>query len=392
VSGIVDRLGEILHAAEQAAPQDIAELAVQLARALDATAVHVYLVDYGQTKLVPLAGTGAPDREPLPVSATLAGRAYTTMEPCETVRDDGAHLWVPLTVGPSRVGALEVVAGSPPGAGQREVWSVAASIMTRLLVERGRYGDLLERARRLLPMQPATEVVWSLLPPLSFANRQVAITGILEPCYEIGGDVFDYAVNPDGVHVALFDAVGHGMAASLLSTLAVNVYRNARRCGLDLADTYLSVDKWVRAEDRGGFLTAILAEFDPATGRYRRISAGHPAELLFRDGRLVDTFRSPTAMPLGMADLTGGALEITEHSLQPGDYLLLYTDGVVEARSESGEFFGLDRLTDFVGRALVGRLPEPETMRRLIQAILGHQHDRLQDDATALCLRYTGDR
>src|SRR5256885_2201525 len=80
------------------------------------------------------------------------------------------------------------------------------------------------RAGRRLPMQAATEVVWSLLPPVSFADDQVAISAILEPCYEVGGDVFDYSVNPGLVQVALFDAVGHGMAASLLSTLAVNAY------------------------------------------------------------------------------------------------------------------------------------------------------------------------
>jgi phosphoserine phosphatase RsbU/P len=390
VNGIVDRLGEILRGAEQAAPQNVPDLALQLAHLLDATGAYVYVVDYGQTTLVPLAGCGGPEGESLPVSTTLAGRAYTMLETCEVVRDDGCHLWVPLGVGPSRVGVLEVVARSAPAAEQREVWSLAAGLLARWLVDRGRYGDLLERARRLLPMQAATEVVWSLLPPLSFANRQVAISGILEPCYEVGGDVFDYAVNPDVVHVALFDAVGHGMAASLLSTLAVNAYRNARRCGLDLADTYLSIDKWIQAERSDGFLTAILAEFDPRTGRYRRICAGHPAELLFRGNRLVDILPYPTAMPLGMADLADRPVEITEHTLQPGDYLLLYTDGVVEARSESGEFFGRERLTDFVGRALSGHLPEQETMRRLVQAILAHQHERLQDDATALCLRYTG--
>jgi hypothetical protein len=385
---IVDRLGDLLRLADQAAPQDVAGLAVQVARALDAIAVRVYAIDYGQTTLVSLAGAGIPDREAVPVAGTLAGRAYTTLEPCETVGPDGCHRWIPLAMGPLRVGVLHVVTGSTPGAWQRELWSAAATLLAHLLIDRGQYGDVLERTRRVLPMQPATEVVWSLLPPVSFANEQVAISAILEPCYEVGGDVFDYSVNPDLVHVALFDAVGHGMAASLLSTLAINAYRNARRCGLDLADTYLSIDKWVRAEVSNSFLTAILAELDLGTGRYRRICAGHPAELLLRDGRLMDSFPCPTAMPLGLADLTGQPPEITEQTLQPGDYLLLYTDGVVESRSESGEFFGVERLTDFLRRALAGQLPEPETMRRLVRAILDHQHERLQDDATAVCLRY----
>jgi serine phosphatase RsbU (regulator of sigma subunit) len=380
------RVLTLLGQAERAAPHDLAVLAAEAAQALGAVGSAVYVVDYGQTVLVPVSG--APDREPLPVEGTLAGRAYATLECYETQASDRWHLWVPLAVGPLRLGVLQVVLTSAPSPRQREAWSTTATLIAALLTDRGQYGDELERTRRRLPMQAATEVVWSLLPPTSFGNEQVEISAILEPCYEVGGDVFDYSVNPDLVHVALFDAVGHGMAASLLSTLAINVYRNARRCGLDLVDTYLSIDKWVRAQYPDAFVTAILGELDPSTGRYRRICAGHPAELLIRDGRLVRQFPSPTAMPLGMADLDERPPEATEHGLQPGDNVLFYTDGVIEARSQSGEFFGLPRLAEFLTRALASQLPQPETMRRLIRAILDHQHERLQDDATAVSLRY----
>jgi serine phosphatase RsbU (regulator of sigma subunit) len=389
VTATADRLGEVLRLAQQAAPQDVPELAGRVGRALGATLL-VYVVDYGQTELVPLAGDGIPAREPVPVEGSLAGRAYTTLEPCVSPGTGEYRLWVPLATGPLRVGVLEVLPGSTAAAGQRELWSAVAALFAQLLADRGQYGDALELARRRLPMQAATEVVWSLLPPVSFANNQVAVSAILEPCYEVGGDVFDYSVDRGPVHVALFDAMGHGMAAALLSALAVNAYRNARRCGLDLTDRYLSVDKWIRARYPGSFVTAVLGEFDPRTGRYRRISAGHPAELLLRDGHPVRAFPAPTAMPLGMADLMHGPPEVTEHEVQPGDQLLLYTDGVVDARSESGEQFGVDRLADFLGRAIASQLPQPEIMRRLVRAILDHQHEQLQDDATAMCLRYGG--
>ncbi|MFJ1540934.1 hypothetical protein ACIODS_20540 [Micromonospora chalcea] len=68
------------------------------------------------------------------------------------------------------------------------------------------------------------------------------ISGILEPCYDVGGDAFDYAVNGDIAHLALFDAVGHGsgggMRAVMLASLALAAYRNARRGGFDLVETY----------------------------------------------------------------------------------------------------------------------------------------------------------
>ena len=63
--------------------------------------------------------------------------------------------------------------------------------------------------------------------------------------------------------------------ASGLTTLTLNTYRNARRSGLTLADTYRSIDKWIRAQFPGSFVTAVMAEFETRDGVYRRISAGH---------------------------------------------------------------------------------------------------------------------
>lgn len=100
---------------------------------------------------------------------------------------------------------------------------------------------------------------------------------------------------------------------------------------------------------------------------------------------------APTAMPLGLGSLGDPLPAVEEEPLQTGDQILLYTDGVVEARTENNEFFGLDRLVDYVTRALADHLPASETMRRLIHAILNHQHERLQDDATAMLIAWRPD-
>jgi hypothetical protein len=342
------------------------------------------------------------------IEGTLAGRAYTATQVCETSAEVPRRIWLPMLDGAQRLGVVELVPTDavPQDAASLATFAAVAALLGQLVNTRRWYGDAIEYTRRRLPMQVAAETVWGLLPPATFATEDIVLAGILEPCYEVGGDVFDYAVNPDITHIALFDAVGHGITASMLSTLAVNAYRNARRCGLDLVDTYRSIDKWVRACYPGSFVTAILAELDPATGRYRRICAGHPSELLLRNGKLVRMLPGPTALPLGMGDLGGsqsvdprrpkvevpGIYQpmVTEEPLEPGDHLLLYTDGVVEARSELGEFFGVERLAGFIIRALADRYPPAETMRRLVHAILDYQHEELQDDASAVCVQWSG--
>jgi serine phosphatase RsbU (regulator of sigma subunit) len=375
----------LVRAAWRVGPDQLPELLATLAPAVGARDLVIHVVDYSQVVLVGLRPQAAEHREELPVDGSTAGRAFSTLR----AQEQSGRLWVPLVDGAHRLGVLEFVTDAQPDPPTRALAAQTAAVVAQVLLSRQEYGDLVERARRQVAMQLAAEIVWSVLPPLTFATDAVLITGILEPCYDVGGDVFDYALNGNVLSVGLFDAVGHGMDASAMATLVIGAYRNARRCGLDLGDSARSIDKWVRARSQYGFASAILAELDTHSGLLRYIIAGHPAPLVLRDGRLAKQLVAPTAMPLGLGDIDpDGDIRVYEERLHPGDRLLLYTDGVVEARNEAGEMFGTDRLVDFVVRSLGEELPGPETMRRLVANIVGHQHDRLQDDATVLFLEW----
>jgi serine phosphatase RsbU (regulator of sigma subunit) len=82
------------------------------------------------------------------------------------------------------------------------------------------------------------------------------------------------------------------------------------------------------------------------------------------------------------------ATDTGEEQLEPGDMVLLYTDGVVEARSPGGEFFGVERLSELVQIQLAGGLDAPETMRRVVRELLMHNDNSLSDDATLLMLEW----
>jgi serine phosphatase RsbU (regulator of sigma subunit) len=133
-------------------------------------------------------------------------------------------------------------------------------------------------------------------------------------------------------------------------------------------------------------ITAVLAELDQRTGMLRAISAGHPSGIVIRQGKAIKVLPTPTALPVTLGDRRPPI--VVEEALEPGDHVLFYTDGIIEARSPTGEEFGVDRLTDFATKAIADQLPLPETTRRLVHAILHHQGDRLQDDATVLLVEW----
>jgi hypothetical protein len=381
----LEPLRRLLRQAHHARPESLPEMAMQAADLLNVTAIVIYLVDHQQRLLLPLHGGSAPARDRITVDGTLAGRAYTMVTTCTNDGDD-VRLWLPLLDGAERLGVLEAVLPESPDDATLDDCVAVAALLAELVVTRGFYSDTIERVRRREPMRLAAEMLRAQLPPLSFSTGHLMISGILEPCYDVGGDAFDYAVNGDTAHLALFDATGHGssggMGTVMLASLALAAYRNARRGGLDLASTYHHIDDAVRAHDRAGLITAVLAEVDQRTGSLKVISAGHPSGIVIRQGRVVKVLPTPTALPVALGDRR--APVVVEEALEPGDQLLLYTDGIIEARSPEGEAFGVDRLIDFAVKAVADRLPPPETTRRLVHAILDYQDDRLQDDATVL--------
>jgi serine phosphatase RsbU (regulator of sigma subunit) len=217
----------------------------------------------------------------------------------------------------------------------------------------------------------------------------VAIAGILVPTDEVAGDSFDYAVNGPIANVAIVDAMGHGLDATLMSAIAIGQLRNSRRRNSNLHDTVIAMDEAI-AERFGPdrFVTGIIGQLDTNTGVWTWVNCGHPPSLLVRGGHVVKELVTPVNPPLG---LLSGEPDISSERLEPGDRLLLYTDGVTETRDASGGFFGVERLVDFVTKQSAAGRPAAETLRRLNLAILQHQTGPLQDDATTVLVEWLSD-
>jgi serine phosphatase RsbU (regulator of sigma subunit) len=397
-AGYAAALHGVLQTGHLMAPDDLSDLIAQGARHLGARGTTLYLVDYEQRMLSPLLTHSDSGRQPLSVEGTLAGRAFRTVASLvsEPDTESPARLWVPLLDGVERLGVVEfVIDRDPPlSQGDHEAFGQLAHLAAEMLVTNGMYTDIYEWTRRRAPMSLAAEMQHNLLPPLTFGTDRIIISGLVAPAYEVGGDAYDYALNGSIAHVAIFDAVGHGLEASLLAHLAVAAYRNSRRAGLDLADTAHQIDDAIATQfGAERYVTALLSQLNIETGVLRWLNAGHPAPMLLREGHVVKELHCEPLLPLGLNGLVGDPelvrhRAIAEESLQPGDRLLFLTDGVDEARTENGEFFGRERLAEFAAREAASGLPTPEVMRRLQQAILRHLTDGLQDDATTLFVEW----
>jgi serine phosphatase RsbU (regulator of sigma subunit) len=231
---------------------------------------------------------------------------------------------------------------------------------------------------------------------LTFAGGGVTVAGALEPAYEVAGDTLDYAVDAGHALAAVFDGMGHGFTSSQLAAVSVAAYRNARRSGAGLVATTAAIDEALKAAFSGAaFTTGVLVDLDTETGLLSWVNAGHPLPLLLRDHRLIKSLSCSPVPPLGLrlpAGMQRPDVTVCQERLEPGDQVLLYTDGVTEARSPDGDFFGEQRLADLLTRNLAAGLPVPETMRRVVRALLEHQQGQLSDDATLLLLEWRGDR
>jgi serine phosphatase RsbU (regulator of sigma subunit) len=235
-------------------------------------------------------------------------------------------------------------------------------------------------------MSLAAQLQWTTLPPLTMTTPDVALAGILEPAYEVGGDAFDYALNEHVLHFCVLDAMGHGLLAAAMSTVMVAAYRHGRRSGLPLAELYAAMDRAVAASFPGRFATAQFGQLDTDRGELAWINAGHPAPLRVREGRVIGELTAPVTRPVGFR---GAEPRVQTVRLQPNDRVLWFTDGVVEERLD-GQQFGEARLREVLQATCADGLPAAETVRRLSHTLMAARRGRTSDDASLLLVEWRG--
>ena len=285
----------------------------------------------------------------------------------------------PVTERGDALGLLEVSLDDEPSSRTVESVAAAAHALAYVLIASRRHTDLFERAQRDVEFSLAAEIQRRLLPSsYTVEGGPFTLAGWLEPANDVGGDTFDYSVDREYLYLSVTDAMGHGVAASLLATLVVGSLRNTRRGAAAPAEQADAANAALLADARPDqFVTGQILRVRLADGAVDFVNAGHPTPYLLRDGSAHEVDVESPQPPLGITD---GPYRTQLAQLRPGDRLVLVTDGFLERNA-----LRLD-LSELL-RASVDRHPR-EVVRELAGQVLEATDGQLQDDATMLIVQW----
>jgi sigma-B regulation protein RsbU (phosphoserine phosphatase) len=233
----------------------------------------------------------------------------------------------------------------------------------------------------------AREIQHSLLPhvfPPFPQHAEFDLHALCIPALAMSGDFYDFHLLDDDTLVVLIaDVCGKGVPAAMFMAVARTTLRNLGQPGRPPAEVLAAANAALVAEnEQNMFVTLFLAHYDIRSGTLRYASAGHPPPCVLRqDGRVE---RLPVQGGL-FGVMAEAGYETTEARLAPGEALVLYTDGVTEARDAAGTLYGEERLAQL----LHGQLGAPAAAicRAVVADVDAYRTDARQDDLTLLVLR-----
>jgi serine phosphatase RsbU (regulator of sigma subunit) len=280
----------------------------------------------------------------------------------------------------SRVTSVDLAGGN------RELLQTLA-IEASTVLENAR---LLEEQRAKQRMEEELDVArriqQSLLPRCLPEEGWFVVCGSSQSSHQVGGDYFDaVAIGPDTWSLVVADVSGKGVSSALLASFLQGAFLSASST-TDIPEVLARINVFLsdRAE-HGKYATMFYSRLD-AAGRLTYSNAGHCPGLLVRHTGDIERLEA-TSMPVGLVAAT--SFSVVHRRLDPGDRIVLYTDGITEAQNEAGDFFGRKRLRDAVRQA--GKLDYKEMHARIQAAINDFTQGAEQaDDLTLVVMEYRG--
>jgi serine phosphatase RsbU (regulator of sigma subunit) len=244
--------------------------------------------------------------------------------------------------------------------------------------------------RRLLDreLELAHDIQMGMLPRAFPERPEVDVAAALQPARSVGGDLYDVVAEGDRVWLLVGDVSGKGVGAALFMAVTKTLFRALAPAAASVAAAVGRVNRELaRDNDRAMFVTAFAARLDVATGELEYVNAGHNPTYRLEAGGGVTPLGGAVNPALGAVE--GREYQASTARLRPGDLVLMYTDGVVEARNASGEEWSAPRLESYLGGC--GGASADAVVRGLLGRVEDFAGDTPQyDDLTVLALRWRG--
>lgn len=258
------------------------------------------------------------------------------------------------------------------------------------ILDRDELGDLSQTFNEVLmglaDLEVARVVQESLFPSSSLDVGQVRIFGSCVPASQAGGDYFDYLLLPDGrIGFIIGDVAGHGVGAAMVSSMAKGLFTLLIRQDPVPAEALTRMGETLHQSLRGNrLMTCFIGIIDPRDGTFTGCNAGHCYPYLVRDHHRSE-WKGPS-FPLGSR--RSRSFSLPPFKMQPGDSIVLYTDGMYESITRDGQMVGFPRFEEAVEK-LVSGPPESsiERLRRWLREIV-HPDLPQQDDITLLIVTF----
>jgi serine phosphatase RsbU (regulator of sigma subunit)/anti-sigma regulatory factor (Ser/Thr protein kinase) len=312
-------------------------------------------------------------------------------DPLATQRNDSFGLVHPIYLAETLIGTLTIAKSGGRGlftAVQANVVHTFADFLAIQIVN-ARYTE--EQVRNRLvsrELEIAKTIQRSLLPKSIPHLPGYGLAGFCESAHQVGGDFYDVLkINEDAVLLIIADVMGKGIPAAMFAAILRSLLRAVPEWMNQPAALLGRVNRLLFEELSGVdmFITAQLVYVDSKSRRMTAASAGHCPVLLSLEGEPTVKAVAPEGLPLGI--LPDTTFSNHTEALPKNCRVLLYTDGLTEARNNQGEFFGQERLMKWLGRATEVKKSAEELKQELAEELIGFQASAtLSDDQTFLIL------